>query len=221
MHNSKNLNNQSQIGHWGDIVKAKMDVIEKFAGQKILDVGCSTGDYVFYLNDHGYDSYGCDVEKDNSWIKSPERFKIGNIYKLSYKSKSFDTVIAFEIFEHLEDPSRALKEISRISKKNIILSVPNCELPPVFSASGLSFYHHIDKTHINRFTESDIKELLNKNGFKIDYFKLISTIRPAVLFLYTLYIPLAIANFIGKAINKLPISKKIYSDMVIVASRKD
>ncbi|SRR6266403_1210 len=216
MYNKKN--NQDKIGHWGDIIKTKMNIIEKFAGKKVLDVGCSTGDYVIYLNNHGYDAYGCDISKNKLWMRKPSKFKIGNIYKLPYRKNSFDTVIALEIFEHLDNPELALKEIRRVANKNIILSVPNCELPSVFYHAGLSFYHHIDKTHINRFIEKDIKELLVKNNYKVDFFKLLSPIRPAILFLYTSHFPLFLATFIGKVISKMPTSKKIYSDMLIVAS---
>src|SRR5579864_9147830 len=184
-YNSKKINNQNQVGHWGNIVKAKMNIIEKFAGKKILDIGCSTGSHVFYLNKHNYDAYGCDISRDEQWEKDPKRFKTGNIYNLPYDNQSFDTAIALEIFEHLENPQRALKEISRVIKKNVIISVPNCELPLVFSESGLAFYHHIDKTHINRFIKEDIEKLLTNQGFIIDTFNYISPIRPEALFFYT------------------------------------
>ncbi len=218
--NKINNHKQNEIGHWGDIIKVKLDVIKKFAGTKILDIGCSKGDYVIYLNNHGYDSYGCDITKDELWKRSPDKFKIGNIYKLPYRDKSFDTLVAFEIFEHLENPPSALKELSRVASKNIIISVPNCEIPPAFFYSGLSFYHNIDKTHINRFTEKDIKELLENNGYKVNFFRAISPIRPVVLFLYTWYLPLTIAFFIGKIVTRIYLGRRINSDLIIVASFK-
>lgn len=45
-------------------------------------------------------------------------------YELSYSSKSADLVIMLEVLEHLEDPERALCEISRVSGKYILVSVP-------------------------------------------------------------------------------------------------
>jgi SAM-dependent methyltransferase len=217
----KKINKQKEIGHWGDIIEDKIKLIKKFAGKRILDVGCSKGDYVFYLIEHGYDAYGCDTAKDIRWRKKPKNFKVGNIYNLPYEKKSFDTVIAFEIFEHLDNLPLALKEISRVSTKNIIISVPNCELPQVFYNSGLTFYHHIDKTHINHFTGNDIRELLQTYGYTINAFSYISPIRSEVLFLYSWYIPLPIASFIGKILSKISINKKIYSDLLVVASIKN
>ncbi len=218
MSKQKTLDKQIEVGHWGTIVKPKLEVIKKFAGKSILDVGCSTGDYVYHLNQLGYETYGCDLEKDKKWKKDPARFKVADITKLPYNKKSFDTVIAFEIFEHLENPSLALKSLKQVAKKNIIISVPNCELPSVFNHAGVSFYHHIDKTHVNRFTEDEIKKILRINGFKIDYFKAISPIRPEILFYYTWRIPLSLAVLIGKVVSKFPFRRNIYSDLLIVAS---
>jgi len=51
--------------------------------------------------------------------------KKGNIYELPYKPNSFDIVLCTEVMEHLENPEEALKELKRVSKKYLILSVPN------------------------------------------------------------------------------------------------
>jgi len=51
--------------------------------------------------------------------------KKGNIYELPYKPNSFDMVLCTEVLEHLENPEQALKELKRVSKKYLILSVPN------------------------------------------------------------------------------------------------
>ncbi|MCD6184239.1 MAG: class I SAM-dependent methyltransferase [Deltaproteobacteria bacterium] len=46
------------------------------------------------------------------------------IYSLSKESKSIDLVICLEVLEHLEDPQKALKELSRITKKYVLISTP-------------------------------------------------------------------------------------------------
>jgi 2-polyprenyl-3-methyl-5-hydroxy-6-metoxy-1,4-benzoquinol methylase len=51
--------------------------------------------------------------------------KKGNIYELPYKPNSFDVVICTEVLEHLDEPNKALEELKRVTKKYIILSVPN------------------------------------------------------------------------------------------------
>lgn len=53
------------------------------------------------------------------------KIKKGDIYQLPYKDNSFDVIICTEVLEHLEDPAAALVELKRVTKKYIILSVPN------------------------------------------------------------------------------------------------
>jgi len=51
---------------------------------------------------------------------------VGNVLKMPFKDNSFDTVCAFEILEHLplKDFKKALLEISRVTKKSVVLSLP-------------------------------------------------------------------------------------------------
>jgi ubiquinone/menaquinone biosynthesis C-methylase UbiE len=51
--------------------------------------------------------------------------KKGDIYKLPYKADTFDLIICTEVLEHLDDPRKALIELKRVTKKYLILSVPN------------------------------------------------------------------------------------------------
>jgi len=52
---------------------------------------------------------------------------VGDVLKLPFKNNSFDAVVAFEILEHLPFTSFpvALKEMSRVAKNNVIISLPD------------------------------------------------------------------------------------------------
>ena len=52
---------------------------------------------------------------------------VGDIRNLSFPNKSFDVVAAFETLEHIpyEDFVPALRELGRVSKKHIIISLPD------------------------------------------------------------------------------------------------
>ncbi|MBI1862734.1 class I SAM-dependent methyltransferase [Candidatus Microgenomates bacterium] len=219
--NKKDLEKQRGEGKvWRYVDKNKLKVIAKYAGKRILDVGCSHGTYVNTLNSRGYEAIGCDLLSYDDWKKHPRgTFKVSDIYDLSYKNRSVDTVLLFEVLEHLEHPSDALKEIGRVASKNVIISVPNCDLPSVFINSKLVYYHYYDRTHINFFTVSSLTELLIENGYNIDLIKRFDPIMPITLLLVSLYVPESIAVVIGKIFQRMPFGKKYMTDIVIVASQ--
>jgi len=101
-------------------------------------------------------------------------FKEGSIYELPYKNNSFDLVICTEVLEHLEEPTKALKEILRVSRKYLIISVPN---EPLFMLSNFLRGKNLlrlgnDEGHINNWNPLSLKKYLKKNGLKIERIRL-------------------------------------------------
>ena len=45
--------------------------------------------------------------------------------KLPFKDGSFDVVTALDVLEHLDNPHGALKELCRVAKKAVLISLPN------------------------------------------------------------------------------------------------
>lgn len=209
------------VGSWGKIIQKRLDAVLKYGGKKVIDVGCSTGSYVYRLNKEGYDAHGCDLLEDNNWQgELRSKFKIADILNLPYDNDSFDTCLAFEVLEHMGEVDKAIKELHRVCKKNIIISVPNCEQPPVFKRSGLAFHPWIDPTHRQFFTAKTLKKKIEDHGLKIDHFEYINPIVPETLCLYSWYFPLKIASGLGALLSKLPLRRKFYMTMLVVASKK-
>jgi ubiquinone/menaquinone biosynthesis C-methylase UbiE len=48
----------------------------------------------------------------------------GDITALPFPSGSFDLVLAIEVLEHVPDPTRALHELARVARDDVIVSVP-------------------------------------------------------------------------------------------------
>lgn len=108
-----------------------LEEIRKRNPKTILDVGCGEGFTLDLIEKEGIKAKleGVDFLKTAIDIGKKERphlnLKVGTIYDLPYKDNTFDMVICSEVLEHLEDPKKALDELQRVTKKYVVLSVPN------------------------------------------------------------------------------------------------
>lgn len=143
----------------------RLKAVLENAGSSILDVGCGSGAYVLQLADQ-YRITGVDYQPFESWAERPELFAISDAATLDRPDESVDTILSFETLEHLPDPLKALQEYHRVCRKNVVLTVPNCEHTPAMKQSNLIYYHWIDRTHVHFFTLESIKQLALDAGFQ-------------------------------------------------------
>ncbi|HUD04433.1 MAG TPA: class I SAM-dependent methyltransferase [Patescibacteria group bacterium] len=138
----------------------------------ILDVGCGEGFTLNSLKENGIGKRLEGIEYLQAAIdlgkKTYPDIKIikGTIYELPYKDNSFDLVLCTEVLEHLESPEKALKELVRVSKKYLVISVPN---EPFFMLAQLvrgknwsRFGNDIE--HINHWTVFGFPQFVKKNA---------------------------------------------------------
>jgi len=149
-------------GSGSDAVSIKhIDWCKKRAGRRILDFGCATGNYCRRLKELGFECVGADVNE--AYIKSAqqkgvEAYLIKDI--LPFEDKSFDTVIMFELLEHIENPENILKEAKRVARKNILLSVPNNTQFYFLKDMRLTYEHMLELDHRQFFTKQSLSDLL-------------------------------------------------------------
>lgn len=146
----------------------RLAAIRDYSGRSILDVGCGNGAYVLRLADE-YDIRGVDHAHFETWRERPELFSISDATQLDLPGSSVDTIVSFETLEHLSDPDKALREYYRVARKNVILTVPNCDLTPGLTKSNLLYSHWRDRTHVNFFNMQSITAAVEKAGFRIRY----------------------------------------------------
>jgi ubiquinone/menaquinone biosynthesis C-methylase UbiE len=116
--------------YWSEVVKDFSDYYNLVDGSKILDVGCAKGFmlYDFYKQNPNLDLYGIDISKyaiDNSVPEIKYKLKVANATNLPYEDNYFDLVISINTVHNLDkiECATALREISRVSKKNAFLTV--------------------------------------------------------------------------------------------------
>ena len=153
----------------GIFIKKILIHLKKNNPKIILDVGCGTG-YITDIINRSMDVniICCDMNSNRiSFAKTQFDLEtiIADITHLPFKNSSFDTVLAIEIIEHLPTLESAINEIKRVSKKNVIITVPN---DPYFMIAnflrGKNLKHFGNPPdHINHFNKKTLKSLLSKN----------------------------------------------------------
>lgn len=104
-----------------------LEMIEK--GQKVLDIGCGDGLLLSALAQKGVSSSGVDISLEGV-KKCREKGINASVVDIStenlpFQDGTFDTVIMLDVLEHLYAPEALLQEAVRVSKKYIVISVPN------------------------------------------------------------------------------------------------
>ena len=89
--------------------------------QNILEIGIGNKIVCNYLKSQGINVTTLDIDK------SLDPDVIGSVTKIPFKDNHFDLVLCAQVLEHLsfEDFERALKELNRVSKKYVVLSLPH------------------------------------------------------------------------------------------------
>jgi len=94
----------------------------------VLEVGCGDGLIINMVTGTGRETMGLDLSESGiKGVRGPAT--LGSVSELPFEDASWDAVIASEVIEHIpeEDYRRSLREIGRVSRSCIIVSVPNNE----------------------------------------------------------------------------------------------
>lgn len=170
----KNLNyqNNGKEFHWGPnsvtLNPEKASLLSRYAVGKVLDIGCGSGIYTHYLNSLGHDTTGMDsilnfVKAAKS--KYPqEKYISGSAENIPFRNNSFDTIVLFDILEHVDD-LKVVKESLRVANR-LIISVPR-ENQKILTQYGLSHAHYLDRTHKRVYILKSFRSLLRKLNAKI------------------------------------------------------
>lgn len=168
---------QDPIRQWtiNSLYKAIIGGLNNLNVSTILDAGCGEGFILDRLQEAqiGKNLVGIDISKDAinlGKILFPKLdLRVGDITKLPFKNNSYDVVICTEVLEHLKNPRKALKEMIRVSKKYLVLSVPN---EPIFSLKNLLIGRNITRLgssiqHINLWTSWGFRKFVKQEKVMI------------------------------------------------------
>jgi len=208
-----------QVGKsWGVIHPDRWQALAQLDPAGVfLDVGCAGGSYVERLRAMGRTAWGTDLLLHTTWVSRPYCFQ-SNALHLPVASHSIDYLFAFELLEHISQPLRILREFKRVTRRNFILSVPNCEVPSALRRAGLTFHHYVDPTHTNFFTAQTLHQTVATAGFKVESVRLINPILPELLTFAAWRMPSQLASRLARLLQKLPGRHSFYLTILLIAS---
>ena len=133
--NNANVYFKRAIGKFPEMEtsKAMAKILNKevIKGDKILDVGCASGHFLRSLNRvikkkflyTGLDPYEIFLKKARlAWKKNENaNFLKGNIYNLPIKKNEFDISYSSNVFIHLNNIEKPLRELLRVTKKVVVI----------------------------------------------------------------------------------------------------
>lgn len=121
----------------------QIDLTRSLGPKKVLEIGIGNKTVSNYLKSCGLSVTTCDIDK------SLEPDFVSDIRELPFEDGAFDVVLACEILEHMkwEDAKDAIKELHRVSKKHVIISVPYPSMAYFEAIIKFPFIYRMLKRH--------------------------------------------------------------------------
>lgn len=154
-------------------------LVERFLGRvaalaarerpaSVLDAGCGEGFVTERLPGErvaGIDA--CPGALEAAARRAPHaELRAGDVHRLPYADREFDLVVCTEVLEHLEDPRAALRELRRVARRAVIVTVPH---EPFFRLGNLARGRHVRRLgstpgHRWTFTRRDFGRLVGPHA---------------------------------------------------------
>jgi 2-polyprenyl-3-methyl-5-hydroxy-6-metoxy-1,4-benzoquinol methylase len=143
---------------------------------RVLDVGCSDGQFAALARELGHSVTGVDLVKHEGIADRVDSFVEADLNQglPDEVGTEFEIVVAGDVLEHVIDPRRLLTDIERrlAPEGEVLVSVPNFGhwYPRARVASGRFDYDQrgpLDSGHVRFFTRRSFEKLVDQCGLRI------------------------------------------------------
>ena len=153
----------------------RYNIAKKYVKDKIvLDAACGSGYGSQMLAESAHSVVGIDISEDAIQFckhyhnSSNAKFQVMSATKMSFPDHTFDVVVSFETFEHLNKPDQAsfLREIKRVLREDgiLILSTPNVDV-----LRSTVEWNHVNPYHLSEISIEDLQDQLKAVFKNINY----------------------------------------------------
>ena len=164
---------KSGIANRGNL-QVNLDFLEETglinANEKVLELGCGSGNLASVLHKKGVSIIASDISQtaiDHAEKQHPDiDFRVHSADKLPYDDQSFDSVMSFDVLEHLPDVDQHLSEVRRVLKPNgcYLFQTPNKLSNATFETLKCRSMAW-KKYHPSLHFYGQLKRRLKQNGF--------------------------------------------------------
>ncbi len=170
-------NKKGNYGEYPDIKTERIiEIIKnKFDSGKLLDVGCSSGEFMYFARKRGFDTYGIELNRRTAEIAKANNPNVYNgfLHDIKFDNEFFDIIFLGDIIEHVNSPHDFINECKRILKKNglIVISTPNLDC--IWSKSTFILYRLFNipwssvtpPYHLFQFSIANLDLFMEHKGF--------------------------------------------------------
>lgn len=141
-----------------------------FSGQRILDVGCFTGEFLELLSLQGADVYGVELQKEAAQIanlKFPGKIFEMNVDHAIFPKMQFNIISLLGVLEHVADPIGLLRRSFDLLCPGGLLMIQTPNSSSFIARSLGKFWPpYAPIEHIHLFSKQSLFFALNNLGFK-------------------------------------------------------
>lgn len=153
--------------------KYVLNELQQLDFQKILDVGCGTGEILKSIKERYsfVKLYGLDISEEmlkqaNDKLKGTATLILGDAENITLETNSFDLLLCTDSFHHYPNPQQAISEFYRVLKHGKFLLIADYWKPfPIRQIMNL-FISYSNEGDVKIYSKKEIIEFLKQGGFQ-------------------------------------------------------
>jgi SAM-dependent methyltransferase len=144
------------------------DVQRHVGAGRLLDVGCSTGEFLEVAAARGFAVEGLEPDPGTSEQARDRGLNVrtGTLDDAGYDPASFDAVTLWHVIEHLGSPKHALGEVHGLLRPGGVVGIETPAVDTIWFSLLRSRWRQLIPDHYFFFSKDTIAELLRSTGFE-------------------------------------------------------
>ncbi|HXK32720.1 MAG TPA: class I SAM-dependent methyltransferase [Dehalococcoidia bacterium] len=152
--------------------------------ERVLDLGCGNGRHTIEAARYGGRIVGLEYSRDDlvaakfmyddarrkGELRGVADFVLADANHMPFKDGAFDKSFCTEVFEHIPDDRRAMREFVRVTKPaaDVVVSVPAYWPERAFWALSWDYWHS-PGGHVRWYRPGELRGLLEEHGVEIAF----------------------------------------------------